>query len=119
MEAFRRGTYRFGLQKKVTLKDGGTVALWSSADALVIKVLTRILQARLQPLLSRACYHLKGHAGLKGALLEVIKALPRYRFFCKTDVRSYYDSIDHYTLLMQLHEHIRDQTIIQAICGNS
>ena len=43
---------------------------------------------------------------------EVIKVLPRYRFFCKTDVRSYYDSIDHYTLLMQLHEHIGDRTLI-------
>ena len=78
----------------------------------MIKVLTRILQARLQPLLSRACYHLKGHGGLKGAVREVLKVLPRYRFFCKTDVRSYYDSIDHYTLLMQLHEHIRDRTLI-------
>jgi RNA-directed DNA polymerase len=112
MAAFWRGTYRFGLQKKVTLRDGETVALWPSADALVIKVLTRILQARLQPLLSRACYHLQGHGGLKGAVREVLKVLPRYRFFCKTDVRSYYDSIDHCTLLLQLHEHIRDRTLM-------
>ena len=44
--------------------------------------------ARLEPALHRACYHLKGHGGLKGAVREVIKVLPRYRFFCKTDVRS-------------------------------
>jgi RNA-directed DNA polymerase len=112
MATFRRGTYRFGLQKKVTLRDGETVALWSAADALVIKVLTRILQARLQPLLSPACYHLKGHGGLKGAVRAVLEALPRYRFFCKTDVRSYYDSMDHCTLLLQLHEHIRDRTLM-------
>jgi len=112
MEKFRWGTYRLGLQKKVTLRDGETVALWSSADALVIKVLTRIVQAKLKPALHRACYHLKGHGGLKGAVRELIKVLPRYRFFCKTDVRSYYDSIDHYPLLMQLHEHIRDRTLI-------
>lgn len=112
MEAFRRGTYRLGLQKKVTLRDGATIALWSSADALVIKVLTRIVQAKLQPALNRACYHLKGHGGLKGAVREAIKVMPRYRFFCKTDVRSYYDSIDHYTLLMQLHKHIWDRTLI-------
>ena len=47
MKVFRRGTCRLGLQQKVTLRDGETVALWSSADALVIKVLTRIIQARL------------------------------------------------------------------------
>jgi hypothetical protein len=86
MEAFRRGAYRLGLQKKVTLRDGETITLWSPADALVIKVLTRIVQARLEPALHRECYHLKGHGGLKGAVREVIKVLPRYRFFCKTDV---------------------------------
>ena len=53
MESFRRGAYRFGLQKKVALRDGETIALWSSVDALVIKVLTRIVQAILQPALSR------------------------------------------------------------------
>ena len=61
MESFRRGAYRLGLQKKVALRDGETIALWSSFDALVTKVLTRIVQAILQPALSRACYHLKGH----------------------------------------------------------
>lgn len=72
----------------------------------MIKVLTGIVQAKLQLALSKSCYHLKGHGGLKGAVREILKVLPRYRFFCKTDVRSYYDSIDHYTLLIQLHEHI-------------
>ena len=114
-EAFGRGAYRFGLQQKVTLRDGETIALLSAADALVIKVLTEILQARLQPLLSRACYHLKGHGGLKGAVREVLKVLPSYRFFFKTDVRSYYESIDHYTLLLQLLEQIREQTIISYL----
>ena len=78
----------------------------------MIRVLAGIVQAKLQPALHRACYHLKGHGGLKGAVREVIKVLPRYRFFCKTEVRSYYDSIDHYPFLMQLHEHIRDLTLI-------
>jgi hypothetical protein len=39
----------------------------------VIKVLTRILQARPQPLLSRACFHMKGHGGLGRAVREVVK----------------------------------------------
>jgi hypothetical protein len=39
----------------------------------------------------------------------------KYRFFFKTDVRSYYDSIDHYTLLIKLHEHIEDRRIIGYI----
>ena len=34
------------------------------------------------------------------------------RFFCKTDVKEYYDSIDHYTLLMKLHNYLKDNKVI-------
>jgi retron-type reverse transcriptase len=70
------------------------------------------IQERLKPFLLKTCYHLKGHRGLKGAVRDVMKHLPKYKFFCKTDVHSYYDSIDHYTMLMKLHDYIVDQTII-------
>jgi len=50
--------------------------------------------------------------GLKGAVRNVIKDYGKYRFFCKTDVLSYYDSIDHYTLLMKLHAYVSDRRIM-------
>jgi len=106
LESFRIGTYPFDVQTKTTLSCGETIALWSSQDALIIKILTGIIQERLKPFLLKTCYHLKGHGGLKGAVRDVMRQLPRYKFFCKTDVNSYYDSIDHYTLLMKLHVYI-------------
>jgi RNA-directed DNA polymerase len=109
---FRTGDYRFDVQKKITLASGETIALWSARDALVIKVLTWIIQEAIQPLLSRTCYHVKGHGGLKGAVREVLDNYPHYRFLCKTDVKSYYDSIDHLTLMLKLHDCIGDRTII-------
>jgi len=112
MESFRTGLYQFDVQTKITLSCGVTIALWSSQDALIIKVLTVFIQERLKPFLLKTCYHLKGHGGLKGAVRDVMRQLPRYRFFCKTDVYSYYDSIDHYTLLMKLHDYINDRIII-------
>ena len=112
MESFRTGTYQFDVQTKITLSCGETIALWSSQDALIIKVLTGIIQEKLKPFLLKTCYHLKGHRGLKGAVRDVMKQLPKYKFFCKTDVYSYYDSIDHYTLLMKLHAYIEDRIII-------
>ena len=112
MESFKHGTYQFDVQAKITLSCGETIALWSSRDALIIKVLTGIIQERLKPFLLKTCYHLKGHRGLKGAVRDVMKHLPKYKFFCKTDVHSYYDSIDHYTMLMKLHDYIEDRTII-------
>ncbi len=112
MESFRSGTYQFDVQAKITLSCGETIALWSSYDALIIKVLTGIIQEILKPFLLKTCYHLKGNRGLKGAVRDVMKQLPEYKFFCKTDVRSYYDSIDHYILLMKLHDYIDDRIII-------
>ena len=82
---------------------------------MIIKVLTGIVQEKLKPFLAKTCYHLKGHGGLKGAVRDVMKQLPKYKFFCKTDVHSYYDSIDHYTMLMRLHDYIEDRTIIGYI----
>ena len=115
MESFRAGTYQFDVQAKLTLSCGETIALWSSQDALVIKVLTGIIQERLKPFLLKTCYHLKGNRGLKGAVRDVMKQLPKYKFFCKTDVDSYYDSVDHYTLLMKLHYYIKDRIIISYV----
>lgn len=112
MDRFIQGRHQFTVQQKVTLVQGETVALWSSLDALVLKVLTRIVQALLKPFLSKRCYHLKGNGGLKGALREVRKDYGKYRFFCKTDVLSYYDSIDHYTLLMKLYPYVSDRRLM-------
>ena len=115
IRSFLLGSYRLDVQKKITLSTGETIALWSSRDALVLKVLTVLLQKWLNPVLSKTCYHLKGHGGLKGAVNEVLKHYPKYRFFCKTDVKSYYDSIDHYTLLMKLHTYTRHRKTIYYV----
>ena len=112
MASFKSGTYQFDVQTKLILSCGETIALWSSRDALIIKVLTAIIQEKMKPFLLKTCYHLKGHGGLKGAVRDVMKQLPKYKFFCKTDVHSYYDSINHYTMLMKLHDYIEDRTII-------
>jgi len=44
-----------------------------------------------------------------------MQQLPKYTFFCKTDVHFYYDSINHYILLMKLHDCVKDRTIINYV----
>jgi len=61
IDVFRLGDYQLDVQKKMTLSDGETIAVWSSRDALVLKLLTWIIQQRLKPILPKTCYHLKGH----------------------------------------------------------
>ena len=115
INVFQRGTYRFSIQQKISLSGGETIALWSSQDALVIKVLTCFVQELLSSFFRKSCYHLKGHGGLKGAVRDATTHLTDYRFFCKTDVKSYYASIEHCILLSRLHDAIGDRKLIGYI----
>jgi len=108
-----RGTYRVSLLSRVTLKDGQDIDLWSARDALVLKALTIVLTKRLP--VSNRCVHAKGHGGSKTAVRQVMTHLPTNGFVLKTDVQSYYDSIDHFLLLEQLAEYIKDRDILNLL----
>ena len=56
--------YRFAPLSRVTKKDGETVHIWSSRDALVLKALSMVL-GEVLPVSSR-CVHVRGHGGAKG-----------------------------------------------------
>ena len=93
----------------VTKADGETLHLWSSQDALVLKMLAMALSDALA--LSLHCTHIKGHGGLKATVNDLHVALPDYGYVMKTDVKGYYESIDHTILLKQLNKDITDPFI--------
>jgi RNA-directed DNA polymerase len=93
----------------VTKADGETLHLWSSQDALVLKMLAMTLPDALA--LSPLCTHIKGHGGLKATVSALHAALPDYSYVMKTDVKGYYESIDHTILLRQLDKDITDPFI--------
>lgn len=64
---------------------------------------------------SAACTHLRGHGGLKGAVRQVQAALPHHRYLCRTDVRSFYASIDHHKLMDQLARHVTDRDVLNIV----
>lgn len=115
MDAFYCGEYCFDVQSKISLAEGDRIAVWSSRDALVLKVLTWVIQERVMPFFLKTCYHLKGHGRLKGGVRDVMKHYTKCRFFCKTDVKQYYDSVDHYILLIRLHDYIQDRRIVSYV----
>ena len=87
------GDFRFGLLDRITKADGTDIDLWSARDALVLKALTIVL-ADVLPVSPR-CTHVKGHGGAKAAVRQVHHHLATNRFVMRTDVKSYYASIDH------------------------
>ena len=107
------GRFRFGLLRRIALKDGSEVDLWSPRDALVLKCLAWLLGEGLP--LSKRCAHLKGHGGAKAAVRVVLEQLGENRFVFKTDVRSYYASIDHDLLLDRLETYVQDRGVVALI----
>ena len=102
----RKQTYQLSPLPRVTKSDGTTIHLWSSLDAIVLKILSTVLRETLG--LSHRCTHIKGHGGLKATVHEIQYQLPCYKFVMRTDVKSFYESIDHTVLLRQLNQVVRD-----------
>jgi hypothetical protein len=93
----------------VTKADGESINLWSSQDALVLKMLAMALSDTFA--LSSLCTHIKGHGGLKATVSDLQAALPDDTYVMKTDVKGYYESNDHTILLRQLNKDIADPFI--------
>ena len=94
------------------LKNQEDIDLFSARDALVLKALSLVLGPRLS--ISK-CTHVKGHGGGKGAVRQVLRHLPHHRFVLRTDVQSYYASIDHELLLDHLSVAIKDTSVLNLI----
>ena len=106
IKELRKQTYQLSPLSRVTKSDGRSIHLWSSLDAIVLKILSTGLQETLG--LSHRCTHIKGHGGLKATVHEIQHQLPCYKFVIRTDVKSFYESIDHTVLLTQLNSVIKN-----------
>ena len=109
----QEGRFRFGPLSVVTKADGEILHLWSARDALVLKALALVVGPQLG--ISRRCVHVKGHGGLKEAVRQVHQHMPGYGHVLRTDVKSYYESIDQPTLLAQLASRIVDPLLLDLL----
>ncbi len=88
-----RGEYTISSQIVIKTPERRT-ELWSAKDALVLKAMAIVLGEHLKPVLSQNCYHLKGHGGAKAAVRAASRHLKKGQHVMKSDVKSYYASID-------------------------
>lgn len=113
LKALRTAQYRFSPLQVITTKCGKTIHLWSSRDALVLKMVSLWLPGKIP--LSTHCTHLKHHGGLKATVADVQRHLPYYSFVMRTDVKGYYANIDHFILLEQLSLHIKERFVLNLL----
>jgi RNA-directed DNA polymerase len=86
----------------------------TARDALVLKAISVVLNDYLTPKLGNV-YHLKGNGGIYGAIRHVNDGLVINKFVFKTDIKSYYQSINHNMLIKELDKLILDKQVVNLI----
>ena len=86
----------------------------TARDALVLKAMSIVLNDYLTPKLGKV-YHLKSHGGIYGAIRHVKNSLAINKFVFKTDIKSYYQSINHTMLIKELDKLIPDKQVVNLI----
>lgn len=115
LSAINRGEYRFSPLQIIKKASGETIALWSSRDALVLKMLTGVLTPSLpvHPL----CEHIKGNGGGRQSTLRVHHYLRQHDtpFVFRTDIKGYYAAIDKQRLYDQLTRHVSHPVLLNLL----
>ncbi|MCV6639221.1 reverse transcriptase/maturase family protein [Candidatus Albibeggiatoa sp. nov. NOAA] len=102
------GSYQFSPCKQYE-----NALVWCAQDALVLRAMAQVLSPYLNPQLSQHCFHLAGNGGAKGCVNAVSKMVDDYR--CRSDVNSYYATIDHGILMKQLQALIPCETVLTLL----
>jgi hypothetical protein len=110
----RAGTYRLGPVRRFHQGDE-TIEVWSALDALVLKATAIVLTAHWLPDFSPHCHRLPGRGGAKAAVRFVHEHLAANRFVFRTDVKSYYASMDHDLLLGLLEQAVPHRRVLQLL----
>lgn len=110
----RVGCYKLSPTRRWHI-EGEVLEVWSAQDALVLKAVSIVLERELHGVLSPRCFHLAGRGGAKRAVSEVFQALPKNRFVFRTDVKSYYATIDHSCLIELLQKLVPDADVIALV----
>jgi RNA-directed DNA polymerase len=110
----RAGSYRLGPVRRFHQGDE-TIEVWSALDALVLKATALVLTAHWLPDFSQHCHHLPGRGGAKAAVRFVHEHLAANTFVFRTDVKSYYASMDHDLLLAMLGRHVPDGRVLDLL----
>jgi len=117
----KQGTYQFDLVKTHQLQNKKIIALWTTPDAIVLKAFAIALtQAITKNNQMQSVKHLKGNGGLKAAVREAYeKSQNPQHYIFKTDIKSYYQTINHKVLLQQLKTYTQDpglHTLLKNYC---
>lgn len=99
LNQLKQNNYSFEVVK-IIRKASGITYLWHARDAIVLKALTIALTHTIK--LNPRCTHIKGHGGMHKAVKSIGGSVKNYNFVFKSDVKDFYQSINHDILISLL-----------------
>ena len=96
------GSYQFEPAVVIYRQMKEPIILWSAQDSLVLKTLSESLKAKSHTNFSKNCISNKGNGGIKKAFNVINKNIATHKYIYRTDIKKFYNSIDHQILLDKL-----------------
>ncbi|MBF0360553.1 MAG: hypothetical protein HQK49_06050 [Oligoflexia bacterium] len=115
-EQLENGTFRFSPSAQYNIEKK-KLTVYTAIDWIVLKSITNVLTPILIETNTKTakCYNLKGNGGNKKALKDLMSVIDNYQYVLRTDIKSYYKSINHYKLLDLLAKKIKDRDVLRLI----
>jgi len=109
LKHFQSGAHLFSPRRAYRFTDE-IVELWCYLDRLMLHLILTIIKPTFKHLISPTCTHLNGPSSIKKVTQHIQASLQthRYTHLIRTDIRSYYASINHQILLDLLYKNYDD-----------
>lgn len=116
IKQFLAGKHQFSPVRRIVKNNHDVVWIWDAQDAIILKAIAIACEtAYYREHFSGACISIKTHGGITAANKKIVRHMQTHPFVFKSDVKSFYDSIDHSVLLKKCHTKITDDFILKTI----
>ena len=93
-------THKFSPARRVIKTNGDITTIWDAKDSLALKYLAENIKAKSN--FSKFVVSNKGNGGIPKAIKTVNKLIKTHKYIYRSDVKSFYNSINHKILLEEL-----------------
>ena len=114
-QSILRNTYKISPSFRVVNTKGDVFEIWQDTDRVVHYLLAETVRSAFHTVISPKCIHVKRHGGMKHHLYRLKRALERYPYVYRTDIKRFYASIPHKALMRMLRSRIDDPVILRLI----
>lgn len=84
-------------------------------DRVLQRVIYEELKPTLKKIMSTHCYHLQGPEGVRKVSHHIREKLEENKYFIRTDIKSYFNSINHALLIKNIENHYDDPRLVKLL----